>query len=44
MIVHLTTGAVFSNRKQAKEAMGHANYNHAIRNNEFSRHDEEDPA
>ena len=39
MFIHIPTGKVFENRKQAKTEMGHSNYNRAVRNREFSFHD-----
>lgn len=35
MIRHIPTDTVYANRKEAKEAMGHSNYNKAYKKMEF---------
>lgn len=34
-IKHVPSGQVFCNRKEAKQQMGHANFNRAVHNNEI---------
>lgn len=34
-IKHVPSGQVFCNRKEAKQQMGHANYNRAVHKNEI---------
>ena len=33
--IHKPTGKIYNNRKEAKQDMGHTNYNKAVKNNEF---------
>lgn len=35
MIIVKTTGQVFENRKQAKQHLGHSNFNRLVKNNEL---------
>ena len=36
MMMHKPTGTIYNNRKEAKMMMGHANFNRALKNREFS--------
>lgn len=34
-LIYRPSGKVYKNRKEAKEQMGHSNFNHALKNGEF---------
>lgn len=40
MFTHIKTNMTFKDRKEAKKIMGHKNYNKAVKNHEFTFHDD----